>query len=427
MPFTSIVMPYKKNCKAEGEIMTKFKITRSYFANGFSQKSIAKSIKCHKNTVNNIIKKCRSRDPNDEIWKYLHSNIHISEEKLNSLFGFLKNNSRKPRNCRLGLAKNSDEEKLIISKFKNDGRYGYKRMYRHLKKQGFDVENIYTLGNIKGVYKRNKLKVKKIRATNGERRALYDYDLIAAFEYSQYDTKEILDMHSLPADIYEKFKNSKKLPKYQWTIIDAKTRTRFLAWSHERNSSFGFKFLEYVICWLRSHGISTKINVQMDMGTEFYSGSKKKQKKWNNHFDKYNAHVYDTEGVKWKQNLVERSHRIDDEEFYCPRGLFMNSKDEFFLEAQFWIIYYNNRSHSGIGMDGLSPKQKLEKLGIINAEKICNFPGLILDDFFKPFQIFFNIKIGQKNLPIKSQNVLTNYQSNTKTVSFKTIFVYKFI
>ena len=27
------------------------------------------------------------------------------------------------------------------------------------------------------------------------------------------------------------------------------------------------------------------------------------------------------------------------------------------------------RSHSGIGMNGLSPKQKLEKLGIINAKK----------------------------------------------------------
>ena len=147
----------------------------------------------------------------------------------------------------------------------------------------------------------------------------------------------------------------------------------------------------------------------MDMGSEFYSGSKRKQKKWNDHFEKYDAYVYDTEGIKWKQNLVERSHRIDDEEFYCPRGKFMNTKDTFFLEAQFWIIYYNNRSHSGIGMNGLSPKQKLRELGIINADKICNFPCLILEDFFLPFQSFFNIEIGQKNLPQKSQNVLTPY------------------
>jgi len=150
----------------------------------------------------------------------------------------------------------------------------------------------------------------------------------------------------------------------------------------------------------------------MDMGGEFYSGSKRKQKKWNDDFSKYNAYVYDTEGAKWKQNLVERSHRTDDEEFYCPRGDKINTITEFFLEAQFWIIYFNNRSHNGISMNGLSPKQKLEKLEIINAKKICNFPCLILDDFFKQFQSFFNIKICQKKISTKSQsqNVLTPYQ-----------------
>jgi len=410
MPFNSIVMPYKENCKVEGEIMTKFKIARGYFSNNYQQKDIAKSVQCHKNTVYDVIKKCRSRDPNDEIWKYLNNNIHIAEEKLIELFNFLKGASRRPDNCQLGFGEGSVEEKLVIGKYNNGGRYGYKRMYRHLKNQGHDIENIYTLGNIKGVYRRNSFKAKKIRTANGERRALYDYDLIAVFEYLQYDVKVIPDKHALPADIYEKFKNSKRLPKYQWTIIDAKTRTRFLAWSHERCSFFGLRFLEYTVCWLRSHGITTKINVQMDMGGEFYSGSKRKQKKWNDHFSKYDVYVYDTEGAKWKQNLVERSHRTDDEEFYCPRGQMINNKTEFFLEAQFWIIYFNNRSHSGIGMNGLSPKQKLEKLGIINADQICNFPCLILDDFFIQFQSFFNIEIGQKNLPIKSHYVLTPYR-----------------
>lgn len=408
MSFTSIIMPYKKNCKVEGEIMTKFKIARGYFSNNYQQKDIAQSIQCHKNTIYAIIKKCRSRESNDEIWKYLNNNTHIAEEKMNDLFGFLKGGSKRPNKCRTGFKEDSEEEKLIIEKF-NNGKYGYKRMYRHLKKQEYDVENIYTLGNIKGVYRRKGFKAKKIRTANGERRALYDYDVIAAFEYLQYDTKEIADKHSLPTHIYEKFKNSKRFPKYQWTIIDAKTRTRFLAWSHTRCSLFGFKFLEYTLCWLRAHNITTKINVQMDMGYEFYSGSKKKQKKWNDHFSKYDAYVYDTEGAKWKQNLVERSHRTDDEEFYCPRGNKVHTITEFFLEAQFWIIYFNNRSHSGIGMHGLSPKQKLEKLGIINADQICNFPCLILDDLFKPFQSFFNIDICQKILQPKSQNVLTPY------------------
>jgi len=408
MPLNSIVMSYKENCKVEGEIMTRFKIARAYFLNNYQQKDIAQSIQCHKNTVYDVVKKCRNRSPNDEIWTYLNNNIHIAKEKLDELFSFLKGSSRKPKNCQLGFKRDSPEEKLIIEKF-NEGKYGYKRMHRHLKKQGYDVKTLYTLGNIKGVYKRHEFKNKKIRTANGERRALYDYDIIAAFEYCQYDVKVIADKHSLPIKIYEMFKGSKYFPKYQWTIIDAKTKTRFLAWSHTRCSFFGFKFLEYTISWLRAHNITTKISIQVDMGGEFYSGSKRKQKEWNKQLSKYNAYIYDTEGIKWKQNLVERSHRTDDEEFYCPRGSKINTITDFFVEAQFWILYFNNRSHGGIGMNGLSPKQKLEKLGISNANQICNFPCLILDDFFKQFQSFFNSEADQEKLQTQSQNVLTPY------------------
>jgi hypothetical protein len=406
-------MPYKENCKIEGEIMTKFKIARGYFFNNCEQQEIAKSVECHKNTIYKIIKECRSRSPDDQIWKYLKSNLNIPKEVLLELFSFLKNNSRKPVHCQFGIKENSDEEKLLIERFKSTN-YGFKRIFRHLKNEKYDIENVYTLGNIKGVYKRHKFQRKKIRTTNGERRALYNYDQIGAFEYLQYDLKVVADKHALPLDIYTKFKYSKKFPKFQWTIIDAKTRTRFLAWSHDRCSLFGYKFLEFVICWLRAHSITTKISIQVDMGGEFYSGSKRKQKVWNTDLEKYNAYIYDTEGAKWKQNLVERSHRTDNEEFYCPRGNYINTATEFFLEGQFWIIYFNNRSHGGIGMNGLSPKQKLEKLGITNADKICNFPCLILDDFFIPFQFFFNIEMENNYLISKSHYVLTPYPVTEK-------------
>ena len=32
-------------------------------------------------------------------------------------------------------------------------------------------------------------------------------------------------------------------------------------------------------------------------------------------------------------------------------------------KAQFWILYFNNKEHTGIGMNGLSPKQKLKRSG----------------------------------------------------------------
>ena len=80
------------------------------------------------------------------------------------------------------------------------------------------------------------------------------------------------------------------------------------------------------------------------------------------------------------------------------------------VEGQFWIKYYNHRPSDSIGLNGISPKEKLEQLGVLNAEKICNFPCLILEDFFQPFMLFFNTEANQKKLGQKSQNVLTYYQ-----------------
>lgn len=396
MPFNSILMPYKENCKVEGEIITRLKVARLYFFEKATQKEIAWNIQCHHNTVYNIIRKCKLHN-SDEALCYLKSHEKIPADKL-SLFEFLKSGSRRPKsNCR-SLA--GSEEQLILEKQKKLN-YGPRRLFKHLNRQGYD-KNIYTLAKIKGVYKRNNLRVKKIRTANGERRPLYNYDQIEAFEYFQYDTKWIVDKHSLPKEIYQKFKYNKYLPKFQWTITDAKTKTRFLAWSYSLNSFFGLKFLEFVICWLRSHNIRVGMHIQIDGGPEMCSASKRKLKDWNKRLKKYNVEVYDTGGVKWKQNLVERYQRIDDEEFYCPRGEFINEKTDFLIEGQYWIIYQNNRSNDGIGMKGLSPREKLEQLGIYNAKQICNFPCLILEDFFKPFRLFFNYR--------KSQNVLTPYR-----------------
>jgi len=83
---------------------------------------------------------------------------------------------------------------------------------------------------------------------------------------------------------------------------------------------------------------------------------------------------------------VERTHRIDDEEFYCPRGEFIDSKQDFLEEAQLWIMYYNNRISDGIGLEGITPREKLVQLGYQNAKDICNFPCFILEDYYKPFR-----------------------------------------
>jgi len=396
MPFNSIIMPYKQNCKVEGEIITRFKVAKLYFAEKKTQREIAENIQCHYNTVNNIIQRCRLFG-SGEVFDYLQGKKKLSEAKI-ELFNFLKSGSRRPKGNKRCLS--GQEEEFILEKH-HGSNYGPRRMFKHLDRQGYDTEHTYTLAKIKGVYKRQGLTTKKIRTANGNRRPLYDYAKLAAFEQLQYDTKEIPDQKSLPKEVYEKFKYSKELPKYQWTIIDAKTKTRFLAWSYALSSTFGFWFLEFVICWLRAHNVRGRIHIQIDGGTEFCSASKRKLQTWNDKLSKYNVEVYDTEGIKWKQNLIERTHRTDDEEFYCPRGEFIKTKADFLVEGQYWIFYQNHRSNDGIGLNGLSPKEKLDQLGFYNAEDICNFPCLILEDYFKPFRVVFNVQ--------KSQNVLTPY------------------
>ncbi|PIY78824.1 MAG: hypothetical protein COY82_00425 [Parcubacteria group bacterium CG_4_10_14_0_8_um_filter_35_7] len=234
-------MSYKENCKVEGEVITKLKIARDYFCHKKKQKNIAKNIHCHYNTIGNIIRKCKIY-ASDEASYYLKNNTKIPTNKLN-LFDFLKSNPRRPKSNKRCLV---DEKENLILKKHEELNHGPKRLFKHLRRQGYDTKNVYTLGKIKGVYKRNKLKTKKIRTFNGERRPLYNYEEIGAFQYLQYDTKEIADRHSLPKEIYNKFKYGKLL-KYQWTITDAKTKTRFLAWSYSLSSFFGFKFLELTI------------------------------------------------------------------------------------------------------------------------------------------------------------------------------------
>ena len=124
----------------------------------------------------------------------------------------------------------------------------------------------------------------------------------------------------------------------------------------------------------------------------------------------YNASMSHTESIKWKNNIVERSHRTDDEEFYCPRGEFFTSTNAFLVEAQNWINHFSiERPHQGIGLSGKTPKQKLDSLGFYNSKRICEFPVFILDDISASLIQLFNPIHTSKFLLQNPQNVLTHY------------------
>jgi len=87
MTCKSIVMPYKQNCKVEGEVITRLKIARHYFADHIPQKDIAQDIGCHKNTVNEIIKLCKQQSDSKVLWLLSGSEkIETSDLKLFEFF-----------------------------------------------------------------------------------------------------------------------------------------------------------------------------------------------------------------------------------------------------------------------------------------------------------------------------------------------------
>jgi hypothetical protein len=69
-------------------------------------------------------------------------------------------------------------------------------------------------------------------------RSLYDYQAIGAFEDIHYDTKVLADMKSLPEEIYDNLKSNEHLPLYEWNIIDVASRSRFIAYSRGKSSTF---------------------------------------------------------------------------------------------------------------------------------------------------------------------------------------------
>ncbi len=88
---------------------------------------------------------------------------------------------------------------------------------------------------------------------------------------------------------------------------------------------------------------------------------------------------------KWdiRKNLIERSHRSDDEEFYCPRWKFINDEKSFLLEAFNWYLYYNReRQNNWKYLKWKTPIEVIKSNPNIRINYLRKFPVLILDRCF---------------------------------------------
>ncbi len=82
-----------------------------------------------------------------------------------------------------------------------------------------------------------------------------------------------------------------------------------------------------------------------------------------------------------KKILVERSHRRDDEEFYLPCVLSLDTVEAFLGAGLGWLYHYNyERVHSGYGMAGRTPYGCCVALGFSGSAYVGLKPVVLLDE-----------------------------------------------
>lgn len=138
---------------------------------------------------------------------------------------------------------------------------------------------------------------------------------------------------------------------YQFTAIDDCTRIRVLRIYDRLNQQTAIRFLDYVL-----EKLPFKVEViQTDNGVEFGS-------QFHYHvLDRGIGHVYIKPATPRLNGKVERSHRIDAEEFYrMLEGVVIDDTGLFNVRLKEWEDFYNfHRPHGALG--GQTPYERLRE------------------------------------------------------------------
>lgn len=138
---------------------------------------------------------------------------------------------------------------------------------------------------------------------------------------------------------------------YQFTAIDDCTRIRVLKIFERNTQKSAIQFIDYVLAKLPFQVEA----VQTDNGSEFQGGFH-----WHL-LDRGIGHTYIKPRTPRLNGKVERSHRIDNEEFYrMLDGVVIDDAEVFNNKLQEWEDFYNfNRPHGGL--DGQTPYDRLRQ------------------------------------------------------------------
>jgi transposase InsO family protein len=138
---------------------------------------------------------------------------------------------------------------------------------------------------------------------------------------------------------------------YQFTAIDDCTRIRVLRIYPRNNQKTAIQFIDYVLEKLPFR-VET---IQTDNGAEFQGGFH-----WHV-LDRGIGHTYIKPATPRLNGKVERSHRIDNDEFYRQlKGVVIDDTELFNDKLQEWEDFYNfNRPHGSL--DGQTPYERLRQ------------------------------------------------------------------
>ena len=159
--------------------------------------------------------------------------------------------------------------------------------------------------------------------------------------------------HQVQIDVkfIEPLKGSRKKRYYQFTAIDDCTRLRILRIYERCNQKTAIQFADYVLEKLPFEVQA----IQTDNGSEFQSGFH-----WHV-LDRGIRHVYIRPLTPRLNGKVERSHRIDNEEFYRQLdGVVIDSAELFNDKLTEWESFYNYaRPHGALA--GQTPYERLKQ------------------------------------------------------------------
>lgn len=281
-------------------------------------------------------------------------------------------------------------EELVV-KLAKETNLGPQRLSGALKRS-FDISlSPYTVRNI---LRRYNVRCRKYKTANGNRRYKANLDGYKPFEFWQIDAKHVADKSALPPEAYAAiFKN--KLPQFQFTAIDVKTRIRFIAYAHSLSFNNGLSFMLLVESWLRAFGVRQRMFFQTDNGSEFggRASSRKRKVMQKFIFDGLNVSLLNIPpGEKQANAYVERSHRTDDEEFYALNLSKSTSTRSFLKMAQDWIYTYNyERPHYGANIAGKTPVEALQSFHSLCHLAIGAMPVVDLERLNMHMEEVFNL------------------------------------